>query len=218
MNTPPQPGIVLFAYLLQLVAAVLAVTLARRRPEHRPVAWFLGAMTVIDWTRLVLARVADFDHAARPHVGAVRLAFHLDELGFLAWPAGLAALALVLFTSQRPRPAFVAWAVLGAALIILYPAEIVRGGGLQRVYLVAHLAALAVVGATLERWTAKRDDPGPERAVMLVLAAVDVVRLVPYGGSIFASWASLVQPANVALYGTLAAVQGGALWVSSRSR
>jgi hypothetical protein len=218
MNTPPQPGIVLFAYLLQIVAAVLAVTLARRRPEHRPVAWFLCAMTAIDWTRLAIARAAHFDHAVRPHEGAVRLAFHLDELGFVAWPAGLAALALVLFTGQRPRPAFVAWAMLGAALVVLYPADLVRGAGLQRVYLVAHLAALFVAVAALERWSRRREEPGPELAVMLVLAAVDVLRLVPYAGSIFGSWAGLVQPANVALYGTLAAVQGGTIWVSSRAR
>jgi hypothetical protein len=218
VNTPPQPGIVLFAYLLQVLAAAMAVTLARQQPEHRPAAWFLGTMAAVDLGRLALTRAVDFATAPRPHVGAVRLAFHVDQEGFLAWPAGLAALALVVFGARRAWPALGAWAVLSATSIALYPSPLVRGEGLQRIYLGAHLGALFVVVATFAAWRVRKAVPGSAHAALFVLATIELVRLAPFNGSIFDSWASFIQPVNVVLYGLLLAIQGGFLWVSSRSR
>lgn len=216
MNTPPSPGTVAFAYFIQLVAAVLAVLLARRRAEHRPVAVFLVSMAVIDLGRALLRGAFDLGSPG-PYAGARRMAFHLDELGFLAWPAGLAALALVLFAVHRPWPAFAAWGAMGVALMGLYPSALVRGAGLQRIYLAAHVSALFVVATTLATWSLKREQPGSERAVMLVLCAIELARLAGFYGPIFDHWASLMQPANTILYGLLATVQGGFLWTSSRS-
>lgn len=218
MNTPPQPGYQAFVYLIQFVAAALAIALARASAAHIPVAWYVSSMTAIDNARRALAGWADFDNAPRPHVGSVRLAFHLDELGFIAWPAGLVALALVVFAGRRAWPALVAWLVFGATLIALYPSDLVRGAGLQRIYLAAHLAALFVVIVCFVSWRAHRKVPGSEHAALFILAAIELVRFAPFYGSIFTQWASFVQPCNVVLYGLLVAVQGGFLWVSHRSR
>lgn len=214
MSTPPQPGI---WYALAVLAAVLAVLLARRRAEHRPIAVFLVSMAAIDLARLGLAHLVDFAAAPRPHVGLVRLAFHVDELGFLAWPAGLVALALVVFAGRRPWPAAVAWVATWAGLVALYPSDLVRGPGLARVYLATFLCSLAVYVAALAQWGAKRAAPNSAHAVLLVLGAVELARLAPFYGSVFERWATYAGPTNVVLYAVLAAVEGGYLWVSSQS-
>jgi hypothetical protein len=217
VSTPPQPGFPL-AYLFAVLAAVLAFLVSRERAEHRPVALFLGAMAAIDIGRAVLARVVDFDAAPRPHVGAVRLAFHADEIGFIAWPFALAALALVVFGGwRRPWPVLALWALACVALVALYPSPLVRQEGLQRIYLGAHLAALAVYVATLASWGAKRLKPDSEHAALLILGAVDLARLIPFHGSVFAQWGAFMPTGNAVLYALLAAVQGGFLWNRSRS-
>jgi hypothetical protein len=214
VSTPPQPGI---WYALAILAAALAVVLAIRRVDHRPIAVFLVVMTAIDLARLALAHVVDFDAAPRPHVGLVRFAFHIDELGFLAWPAGLAALALVVFAGRPYGLVRLAWAATGVCLIALYPSDLVRGAGLAQIYLAAELVALAVYVVTLARWGARRAAPSSAHAVLLVLGAVELARLVPFYGPVFQRWATYAGPTNVVLYAVIAAVQGGFLWVSSPS-
>jgi hypothetical protein len=214
MSTPPQPGI---WYALAALAAVLAVWLAHRRAEHRPIAVFLVAMVAIDLARFALARAIDFAAAPRPHVGLVRLAFHLDELGFLAWPAGLVGLVLVVFAGRRAWPALVAWLLTWAGLVALYPSDLVRGPGLARVYLAALLVSLAIYVAALTEWGARRARPTSAHAVLLVLGAVELARLAPFYGSIFERWATYAGPTNVVLYAVIAAVEGGYLWESSQS-
>jgi hypothetical protein len=214
MTTPPSPG---FPYWLAALAAVLAVVLARSRPEHRPIAIFLVASVAIDILRAYLR--ARFDLGVPgPYEGMRRAAFHVDEAGFVAWPAGLAALALVVFAHRPAWPPFALWSVVCVTLIALYPSDLVRGPGLQRAYLAAYLGGLATMIATGVRWwTRGRDKPGPHQAVLLLLGFVDVARLVPFYGSVFDRWATYAPPTNVALYAVVSAVEGGFLWQSSRT-
>jgi FtsH-binding integral membrane protein len=200
-------------YWLAAFAAVLAVVLAYRRAEHRPVAVFLVSMVVLDVARLYLRSAFHLD-VPGPYVGAQRVAFHGDEAGFLAWPAGLAALALAVFDGRRrPWPPALAWAVVWVALVALYPSDLVRGDGLRRVYLAAFLTGLAVVVVTLVRWTSKKARPHSEHAVMFLLGAAECVRLMSFSGAIAPQWGAWMPPGNGVLYAVIAAVQGVFLWV-----
>lgn len=209
MSTPPQWGM---PYWLATLAALIGLVLAWRRAEYRPVAWFLTAMVALDVARLVLARSVDFEGTPRPYSGAVRLAFHADEVGFLAWPAGLAALALVVFAARRPWPALAAYALTCATIIGLYPSELVRGDGLRRIYLATFMVGLAVYVVTLVRWGAKRVKPEAEHAVLFLLGAGELVRLVSFSGAVAANWGAWMPPANGILYAVIVAVEGVVLW------
>jgi hypothetical protein len=213
VSTPPSWGM---PYWLAALAAVLAVVLAYRRAEHRPVAAFLVAMVAIDVGRLYLRNAFHLD-VPGPYVGAQRIAFHGDEAGFLAWPAGLAALALAVFEGRRrPWPPVAAWAVVWVALVALYPSDLVRGDGLRRVYFAAFLTGLVVVVATLVRWTAKKAKPSSEHAVLFLLLAAECVRVVSFSGAIAPQWGAWMPPGNGVLYAVIAAVQGVFLWVRQR--
>lgn len=218
MGTPPEPGRIWLPYLIAILSAVLAILLARRRAEHRPVALFLGAMVAIDLARLARRAIFPLGDLPHPHAGLARLAFHVDEAGFIAWPFGLAALAIVVF-GGRPRPWFVlaAYVATLAGLVALYPSAYVRAEGLQRVYLAAFLASFALYVATLARWGGLRAKPSSEHAVLLILGALDLARLLAFRGSIFEHWAAYALPVNVVSFGLISAVQGGFLWTSSRS-
>jgi hypothetical protein len=216
MTTPPSHGM---PYWLAALAALLGFVLAQRRAEHRPVAWFLGVMVAIDVARLYLRSAFHLD-AEGPYHGAQRAAFHAEELGFLAWPFGLGALALVVFAERRrPWLVLAAWAAVGVALVALYPSDLVRADGLQRVYLAAHLAALAAAIACVASWGRKRIAPGSPHAVLFVIGALEVARLVPfYGGSVFDQWSTYAPATNAILYGLIVAIEGGYLvWASPRS-
>jgi hypothetical protein len=215
VSTPPSPG---FQFWIAVLAALLGVVLALPRSSYRPVAGFLCTMAALDLVRMYLRSAFDLGSLG-PYEGARRLAFHADELGFLAWPAGLAALALIVFGHRRPWPAFAVWGAVGAALVALYPSDLVRSAGLQRVYLVAYVMGFAAVAAQgVAWWNAKRDKPGPESAVLLLLGLVDLAGLVAFYGSVFDRWAVYVVPVNIVLYLVISAVEGGFLWQSwSRS-
>jgi hypothetical protein len=217
MGTPPEPGRTWIPYVIAILAAVLAVAVARRRAEHRPVAMFLGVMVAIDLARLARRYLYPIDAAPHPHVGLARLVFHADEAGFLAWPFGLVALALVIFGARRPWPVLVAYLVTLAGLVALYPSPYVRTDGLQRVYLAAFLASFMVYIAALARWGALRATPSSEHAAFLILGALDLARLLAFRGSIFEQWAAYALPVNAVCYGLISAVQGGFLWAWSRS-
>lgn len=214
MSTPPSPG---FQYIIAILAMILGILLARQRAAYRPVAAFLVLAVAIDLARAYLRARFDLGTPG-PYEGARRIAFHAEEVGFLAWPAMLAGLALVVFRHRRPWAPFALWGVVCAVLIALYPSNLVRSAGLQRVYLAAYVTGFAAVAAQgIAWWNAKRDKPGPEQATMLLLGLVDVARLAAFYGSIYDRWALYVVPVNIILYGVISAVEGGFLWQSSRS-
>lgn len=213
MTTPPSSG---FPYWIAVVAALLAFVLARRRAEHRPIALFLGAMVAIDVARLYLRGAFGLDLPG-PYTGVRRVAFHLDEAGFLAWPAGLIALVVTLFTGRRPWFVLAAWAGVCVTLIALYPSDLVRGASLQRIYMTAYLGALLAVIVGGLSWGARRLRPQSEHAVVFVIGAIEIARLIPFHGSVYERWQIYAPMTNAVLYGLLAAMQGVFIWSSSRS-
>jgi len=208
LSTPPSWGM---PYLLAILAALLGIALGFRRAEFRPVAWFLGSMAALDVARAALRAAFDLG-APGPYVGVQRLAFHVDGVGVLAWPTALVALALVVFSGRRPWLALAPWIAVSATLAALYPSELVRGDGLRRVYLGAHMVALAAYVVTLAGWGAKRVKPDMEHAVVLLLGAGELVRLVGFSGPVVAQWGAWMPPANGVLYAVIVAVEGVALW------
>lgn len=76
----------LAAFALLIGSAATAILLAKRRPDHRPIAWALGAVVVADLVGLALAPTLG---SRGPYIGWQRLAFHADEARFLVWPLAL---------------------------------------------------------------------------------------------------------------------------------
>jgi hypothetical protein len=199
---------------LQIGAAVAALFLARRREDHRPFAVFFVGTTAANLLRFLrhetFAPIRPL--GSPPFVGAARVAFHMDEALFLAWPAAFAALAIWLFAQRRALallPAF-AWVVAVAYLATHYPA--VRGEALRRFYLGAELGALAVAVSSIASLWWRHGPIAPAGTCLLCCIAVD-------GGTLFAGawrwgfwseWA-LNQTAFALLYVVLIAFQG-VLW------
>ena len=116
-----------------LGAAASAVPLARRRADHWPVALFLAWLVLGETIRSVLIQRFYLARSleAPPHVGAARIAFHVHQATELAWSAGLAAMAVLVFSRRRWPLALIAlvWASTVAYLVTGYPA--VRGDELR---------------------------------------------------------------------------------------
>src|SRR5262249_11533254 len=135
------------------LAGLLAPAVARRRPEYRPVAFFLAGTAIADviYGQLVFLvlepattamRDLGLDPDITPLDGWARVVANIATAIFLSWYAGLAALALAVFARRRPWHVAVLWAVTSIALAVGYPAT--RGEFRRHVYLAADLIALAV--------------------------------------------------------------------------
>lgn len=200
---------------LQVGVAVAAILLARRRTDHRPFAIFFVGITIANLIRFLrhetFAPIRPI--GAPPYTGFARVAFHVDQAMFLAWPAAFAALALWLFAPRRILALLpgLAWVVAVAYLATHYPE--VRGEALRRFYFGAEVGALAVAGAALISLWWRHGAITPAGACLLCCVAVD-------GGTLFAGawhfgfwteWA-LNQVAFVLLYSTLILYQG-VLWL-----
>ena len=87
-----------FSYVLSVTATVLAWPVARRRPEHIPIAALLTYGLASDLTRRLLREhILAPGYAAlagAPATGWLRVALNIEQALFLGWPAGLAAVAL----------------------------------------------------------------------------------------------------------------------------
>jgi len=223
-------GLLALTIGLHVVAGLLAVAIARHRSEYRPTAFFLIATGVIDVALTTIReliftpartaiRAAGLDPAAVPWTGSVRIAFHLHEALFLTWYAGLAALALVVFTKLRPWPVAILWAAVSLALAMTYP--ITRGEVLRRVYLAADLAALAVAVASFASWFRRRR-PGqgftfPQLIATLVFAIeLGALFAGAWRWNVFENW-SLSQVAYATLYASCIFLQGAVLWLTPSS-
>lgn len=210
--------------IAQLGAALLSLPLARRRPDHRPVAIALWVWTLANTvSALLYARVVEpaivGDPCSGPGLaGWPRAAAHLTDLAFLTWPAGIAALAVAVFGRRRwplLLPALAGLAVTGY-LAAAYPA--VRCAGRQRVLLGAELAALAAGWGLFVRWALTRwreEGFTPARVVALLVLVLEALTVAagPWRRSIFADW-DLARAVLLALYLFIIIVQGGALWFS----
>jgi hypothetical protein len=214
---------VIWLFFLSFAVTGLAWVIASRRLEHRPVAWFLTVSLIADIIRWPLsAHVLRTGHQRfdpAPFSGWYRVACHLDDALFLVWPAGITALAMVVFLGRRPWVVLAAWALTVAAIAIMYP--VTRGYVLSLCYLAAEIAALTATIGFYAVWWRRREPPTLQNVCTLLIFCAEIATLIgPYSGNIFTTW-DLAQASFATLYVTLFVIQGGALWASfspSRSR
>jgi hypothetical protein len=206
----------------EITATVIAVAVAWKRPEHRPVAAFLAGTVLIDVVRLALQTwiirpgraeiaAAGLDPTVVAFTGWVRAASDLDCILFLAWPAGLAALSLWVYLKRRPWPVAGVYALASTVLLIGY--STIRYAALQQVYLATELAALTVGIGALGRWIG-REAPRLPQVVTSCILVTEIAQLAvgPWRYSVFGAW-SLAHVMYSALYAVLIVLQIGALWI-----
>jgi hypothetical protein len=201
------------ALAFESTAALVAVVVAWKRSEHRPVAAFLAGTVVADLVRLGLSLGPLA--ISGPYKGPLRALFHVEQALFLTWPAGIAALALWVYRKRHPFPVAIAYALAVAVLVIGYPA--IRGDLLRRCYLAAEIAAVVTAIGAFVRWVGRAPPRLPQVVTTFVLV-VDMVSLAvgPWQWGLFGAWA-LAQVIYSALYAVLIVVQIGALWISPSS-
>ena len=205
-------GAWLWALRVALLAALVqAWQLARRHPTYRPVALFLSWAALAHVVRPLLQVfiLAAARAAGRvPYVGLERVAYHIGEQAlFVAWPFGIAALALWTFRRIHPRVAAVVWIAVVAGLALAYPN--LRGENLARAYCAITVAALLVgIGVTVAWWFRRTRPQPPEIAAMLFIAGeVGVVILGPYAVGHVREYWPVSQGLYTGLYATLFALE-----------
>lgn len=214
-------SLLLALWTAHAAAAIPAVLLARQRAEHRPVALFIIWTLAADLLRAAFmvwgwapARAALGPEPAL--AGWPRIAHHLDQALLLTWPAGLAALAVVVFLPQLRRRALGAlalgYAAAVALLVTTYPDNRPL---LARLYALAFLAGVVGVIVAAVAWTRRRMQPRPEHATTLILGLLDLALFAgpfaPPAPQPFARW-NLAQLVYVMTWSALALLHGGFLW------
>jgi hypothetical protein len=209
---------------LQVLSALAAVVVARRRPDYHAVALFLAGMALANAARVGLreqiilpAQAAlaaqGFDPLTLPLHGLARAAAHLDHALFLGWPAGLAALAVYVYLGRRPWPVAILWALTVSLVVISYPA--LRLYAHRQLYLAAELCALAVAVGSFVHWLWSDKPLTLPRTVTLLIIGIDCGTVFgPYRIDLFSTW-NLAQAMYAVLYLALVIIQGGTLWLSS---
>jgi len=198
------------ARITLLLAAISAVVLARRRVDHRTFAAFVAWVASADVLRWVLSKSFGLlrPPGLPPFVGAARAAFHVDQAIELSWSAGLATLAIIVFSRRRWVAALIGlvWAGAIAYLATHYPE--VRGEALRKFYLAAELAAVTVAAASIITWTWRREPPTPSRICVLCVCVADLITLLA-GAWRWGFWihGGLDQVAFALTYATIAGYQ-----------
>lgn len=188
---------------LYIITAVTAVTLARRDPRHKPVAWYLAAVLSLDVLRLGFSQLLPLGPAERQ--GTALLLRHLDQGAYLGLILAPSAMAMALFLRRRPWPVLVAHVVFWAMVVLSYP--VLRGFKLLELYSAAELSGgLASVGM-FAMWTRQRAEAtvSIKSGTVLAFARLAVV-LVPalVGEGALANWLAIVGLHGVALAVVLA--------------
>lgn len=198
------------SYLLLFTTWATAVGVACRHREHRPVAALFALVLVGNLARAALAPLVSADPPNTPYFIAQAL--------FVGESFSLAATALVVLTSRQWWGGVPFYIVCIANLIVY--ADAITAERLARFYLAVELATLAVCVGLLARagagWWRRRERPGLHHDVLAMIVAVELVSVAfgPWRYGIWARW-DLAQWAQVALYGVLTLVQGGA-WALER--
>lgn len=215
MITPPNPHLVILAFIVKILAATMAVWVARGRREYVPIAVVLIISAVADILRLVISGAMPPTSETASSSPGVIVLYAVDSALWLTWPAGLAASALVVFLDRKPWAVLIAWAALAIGLAVSYPWA--RGENLRLVYLGAELTAQAVALGGALLWSTRRSPPGAEHAVLALLVAVELGTLIagPWR-AIYTTW-YISQLMYLGAFAAIIAVQGGALWRSRQS-
>jgi hypothetical protein len=210
-----------FGYLMSLVATVLAWLVARRRPEHAPIAYLLTFGLASDLVRRALhwfLAPAYAELSGAPATGWVRFTVNIEQALFLGWPAGIAAVAMVIYLGRRPWPVAVGY-VAGVLGIIVFGYPAIRGDLLRKAYLGFELTCLMVAVGCLLHWIAfRKDTPRPRHLIVMLIIGAEAAGFI--GGAwrfgIFTTW-KLAQVAYTMLYSAVAVINGGVLWIRPKS-
>jgi hypothetical protein len=210
-------SIIPIGVLLSALATVLALNVARKRREHRPVAALLAFGLLSDLARWPLRAwvllPAHERFGTEPLQGGARLAFHVDQALFLAYPAAVAALAIGIFLRRRPWAVAIVWAATIGVLAAMYPAT--RGALLRRCYLAAELASLTLAVGSFITWVWKRETPTLTHGCVMLIAGIELAMLIgPYRLNIYSDW-DIAAAMYSTMYVALAILNGGASWPSS---
>jgi hypothetical protein len=194
--------------LLCILAAVLSVGVAWRRPSYRPVAVFLCVAAVRALLRGVLRFEMPDLALARIPASVPRAALLLDQALYLAWPAAIFALGLGVCFQRGHLPAL---AACGLALSIFVGFGC-RSALAEDLYALLEVASLAFLGGAVIQWSGRDRVPGfAQAAVVLVLVSDGLAFVVTRGGaSSGALWPSALSSYFV-LYICLIILQGVAL-------
>lgn len=229
--------------ILQGLAAMLAVVLAHRQREHRPLAALLVYGAVANTLRVALQQLvvmpavlalggdpAQGIAPLAPLTGWARVAAHVDHALLLGWSTVLAACAVAVFWAPGPpcraRPTHLAdiwpyqviaaiWMLITGFFVATYPESrpFHRSG-----YLLAELLALGVGLAAFVAWLRQRDRaegmPVTKICTLLIIGLDAVALLGPYLAPGFYTGWDRALGAYVVLYGLLVLIQGGTLWFS----
>jgi hypothetical protein len=120
-----------YAYVLTLVsAATVGAVLASRRPRH-PVGWLLLALGLSVVASGVAQGYADYGLLARPgSLPGARWVAQYDDVSFIAWPALVGFILLLTPTGSLPSPRWRWWAIVTAALPVVFLLGLLLSAGL----------------------------------------------------------------------------------------
>jgi hypothetical protein len=209
--------VLLVATLLQVIAAITAGLVARRRAQHLPLASFLIAAVIANLALVgFIAYGAPTSLPAAPLTGIARFVGHVRQGLYLVWPFGFAMMFVAVFSGRHLSVIPLAYVVTLAVLVLGYPT--IGGEVLRQVYLGIELAALAVALAAIIQWAWRRESPTLTHGVALLLLSGEAKLLLgPWHHDIFAGWdAGRIMYATI--YLVIAVVQVGVLWTSSESK
>lgn len=223
----------LAAYVMTLGALALAWAIASTRAKYRPVALLLTIALTVDLARrangVFFLAPAHARFGAAPFDGWARVAGALDEALFLAWPAAIAASALVTFEpapfdaadaiarrARVLRAVALVWLLAVVALVATYP--ITRGPVLARCYLVGELAAIVVGIGAIATWIPARLSPEVRHVVIALVVGAELISALagPWRFDLFGRW-SLAVVSHALFFGAIIALQGGMLLWNSTS-
>ncbi|HLM73225.1 MAG TPA: hypothetical protein VK459_11055 [Polyangiaceae bacterium] len=147
-----------------------------------------------------------------PLTGWIRIAGYIDAALYVAWPIGIAAVALNTLAKRSMRPAIVAYVIVVAGLIIGYPT--IRGEILRKVLLGIELASMLVGLASILVWR-RRSERSTITALctsVLVVGHFGTILSGPYRFGLFGEAWVLAQVAYVLIYAVVIVLQAGILW------
>lgn len=182
-------------YAMQVVVAVLACFIARKRRFHKPFAYFAVALALADITRgLILSPVL---HAITSPVtsfhGPFRILFHVDQ-GLTLLPRVALMLASWSMVRKGVTEHLAGASTLAWLLIcVSYPSlngHGPDGGDLQSAYLCVFTACqVATWCAMLAMFTARDSALLPTQSLMIATVSADLAVLAgPFANNIFTDW------------------------------
>lgn len=196
------------AAALVLYAAAAAASIANRDRRNRPVAWYLGAVVLLELLRLGFGAVLPADGQCE---GLLLIARHADSAAYLAVSMALPAMAMALFLRRRPWAMGAAHLLVWGALVLSYPT--VRGDSLMAVYAAVDLGGIAVSIGCFLMWTRSRRfyaewGSAPMLSGQALIAAAMAICLLPRltGKTLLSGW-SMVVAANAFMVACVAAFQ-----------